>query len=637
MQKLLLLILITLSGHICFGQYDATKINKKAVGYFNMAQQRAEDGNYTMAAGLLQQAIEADNNYVDAYLALAGIYGSLKNYNKSIAHYEKTFQLDSNYTIDYKALYAAKLAGVGEFKKALSAVNELLQKKAPKNQTALEKVNRQKRNYEFAVNYMNENKTKSYVFAPENLGDSINSPASEYWPYLSIDGSELVFTRKLKGDNEDFFYSKKNKGQWQNAKPAEGNINTPQSEAAQTLSTDGKWMIYSANGRKDSYGNYDLYMAQLTKDGWEDTYHFGGKINSDQWESQPSLSPDNKDLYFSSRRLGGYGGIDIYVSRLKPNGYYGEPENLGPNINTAGDDQCPFIHTDNQTLYFTSNNWPGYGDDDLFYSNKLPNGEWTKPTNLGYPINTIDKEGTLFIAADGKTAYYTSDRSGSKGGFDIYSFELPESVRPTKTLWVKGKITDKKTGQGLPASLELIDLASNNSFSSIKTDEDGYYLMTLPVGKDYVFNVNKKGYLFYSDNFLVANRKNDSTYEKNISLTPIELNAAIVLKNIFFDVNKYELKATSQIELDKLILLLNDNPSIKIEVSGHTDNVGKLADNLLLSNNRAKAVVNYLISKKIDPKRLIAKGYGATKPITDNKNEDNRAQNRRTEIKVISR
>ncbi|HNF38536.1 MAG TPA: OmpA family protein, partial [Chitinophagaceae bacterium] len=468
------------------------------------------------------------------------------------------------------------------------------------------------------------------------LGKEVNSSHPEYLPILSIDGSELIFTRRLTGTNEDFFVSKKDSSGWRMAKPADGNINTPQSEAAQTLSADGEWMIYAASGREDSYGNYDLYMAQKTNEEWEDVYHFGLGINTDQWEAQPSLSPDRKDLYFASRRPGGFGGIDIYVSHLKPNGYYSQPENMGSGINTSGDDQCPFIHADNQTLYFTSNGWPGYGDDDLFVVRKQPNGEWGKPENLGYPINTIEKEGTMCIAADGKTAYYAADRNDSYGGLDIYSFELREDVRPVKTLWVKGKITDKNTGKPVVSTLELNNLASHQTISHIQTDDAGNYFMTLPVGKDYAFNVNSKGYLFYSDNFLMANKSPDSTYIKNILLEPIASNASVVLKNIFFEVNKYELNPESQTELDNLVRLLNENPTMEIEISGHTDNVGKPSDNMILSNNRAKAVVNFLISKKINPARLVAKGFGETKPLADNKTEAGRLQNRRTEMRVIS-
>jgi outer membrane protein OmpA-like peptidoglycan-associated protein len=309
---------------------------------------------------------------------------------------------------------------------------------------------------------------------------------------------------------------------------------------------------------------------------------------------------------------------------------------MGGAINTAGDDQCPFIHADNQTLYFTSNGWQGYGGNDLFYVRKGYGGHWSKPMNLGYPINTIDDEGTLFIAADGKTAYYASDRSDSHGSHDIYTFELPENVRAGKTLWVKGKVYDKKTNESLVSEVELTDLGSKQVITKVQTDASGNYLITLPVGKDYAFNVNRKGYLFFSDNFLMTGRVPDSAYEKNIPLQPIEANASVVLKNIFFDVNKFELKPQSQVELDGLVRLLNENPSLKIEISGHTDNVGKPADNLLLSNNRAKAVVSYLVSKNISAQRLTAKGYGETKPAADNKTEDGRAINRRTEMKVVS-
>ena len=631
--------------------YDPSKINKKAVALYNQALERANDGNLTNAAGLLLKAIETDKNYVDAYLSLAAVYGKLKSYKSSTENYEKAFAIDSNYTLDYKLAYSIQLAGSGEFEKALLAVNELLTKKPPKNPTSLESAQKRKRSYEFAIEYSKNNPDKNYVFAPQNLGSGVNSAEPEYFPSLSIDGKELVFTRRLNHFNEDFFSSTITKDGWDNAQPLKGNINTPQNEAAQNISQDRQWLVFTANNRPDSYGGFDLYISYLTPQGWSEATNLGGIKNSDQWDAQPCLSPDKKDLYFASRRFGGFGGTDIYVSHLltessgKPNGRWGEPENLGAGINTSGDDQCPFIHADNQTLYFTSNGWPGYGGNDLFYvrkarlNDKVGQGygsTWSKPMNLGYPINTIDDEGTLFIAADGKTAYYASDRSDSRGSHDIYTFELPENVRAGKTLWVKGIVTDKKTGKGLSSSVELTDLASKQSISKVQTNESGNYFMTLPVGKDYAFNVNQKGYLFYSDNFLMADRSPDSVYEKNIALQPIEANASIVLKNIFFDVNKFELKPQSQVELDKLVQLLNENPSLKIEISGHTDNAGKPADNLLLSNNRAKAVVSYLVSKNIGSQRLTAKGYGETKPVADNKTEDGRAINRRTEMKVVS-
>ena len=616
--------------------YNPSKVSKKAQEFYAQAMNRIDDGNWVSAIGLLQKANEADADFADARLTLGTIYSRLKNYKSSAENFEKAFAIDSVYSFDFRVQYATQLAGMGQFEKALHIVNDVLAQKPPKNSGSLTNAMNRQKSFQFAVSFEKNHPVNNYTFKPINLGKEINSSHPEYLPILSIDGSELIFTRRLTGTNEDFYVSKKDSSGWGMAKPAGGNINTPQSEAAQTLSADGEWMIYAASGREDSYGNYDLYMAQKTNEEWEDVYHFGLGINTDQWEAQPSLSPDRKDLYFASRRPGGFGGIDIYVSHLKPNGYYSQPENMGPGINTSGDDQCPFIHADNQTLYFTSNGWLGYGDDDLFVVRKQPNGEWGKPENLGYPINTIEKEGTMCIAADGKTAYYAADRNDSYGGLDIYSFELREDVRPVKTLWVKGKITDKNTGKPVVSTLELNNLATHQTISHIQTDDAGNYFMTLPVGKDYAFNVNSKGYLFYSDNFLMANKSPDSTYIKNILLEPIASNASVVLKNIFFEVNKYELNPESQTELDNLVRLLNENPTMEIEISGHTDNVGKPSDNMVLSNNRAKAVVNFLISKKINPARLVAKGFGETKPLADNKTEAGRLQNRRTEMRVIS-
>jgi outer membrane protein OmpA-like peptidoglycan-associated protein len=278
---------------------------------------------------------------------------------------------------------------------------------------------------------------------------------------------------------------------------------------------------------------------------------------------------------------------------------------------------------------------PGYGGDDLFVVRKGADGKWGEPENLGYPINTIENEGSLVVASDGKTAYYASDRADSRGQLDIYSFELRSDVRPARTLWVKGKVFDKKTGKGLPSSVELTDINTKQVISNLQTDETGNYLTTLPVGKDYAFNVNRRGYLFYSESFMLENSPADSVYHINIPLQPIEADASIVLKNIFFDVNKYDLKPSSQIGLEEVIRLLKENPTLTIQINGHTDNVGSAADNLVLSENRAKAVVNYLKSHGIDGKRLLYKGFGDTQPVSTNDTEEGRAKNRRTELKVL--
>ncbi|MER3497885.1 MAG: flagellar motor protein MotB [Chitinophagaceae bacterium] len=634
MKKALLLHVCFFSFLLCFAQgYNPARMNKKATALFQQAIEKTSVGNYNEAINLLNQSIAIEKNYLDAYIALGGIYSRIKNYEASVASYEKGFAIDSNYAAGERLAYSVSLAGCGRFGEALTAVNRFLNNEKL-NPNSKKNAEARKKNYEFAVAYEKGPALKNYRFLLENLGENINSSSSEYFPSLTIDGNELVFTRNV--GNEDFFSATATNNVWNKAQPLKGNINTPLNEGAQMISADGQMLVFTGCNRREGFGSCDIYFSFLTPQGWSEAMNAGQQINSEFWESQPCLSPDKKDLYFVSSRTGGYGGTDIYVSHFV-NGRWTAPENLGPNINTTGDEQCPFIYADNQTLFFTSDKWPGYGDDDLFFSKKQPAGGWSIPENLGYPINTINQEGTLFIAADGKTAYYASDKSDSRGGMDIYRFELREDLRPPKTLWVKGKVFDKKTLAGLTSNVELIDLATKQLVSKIETDANGNYLVTLPVGKDYAFNVNRKGYLFYSDNFLLAKKNPDSTYEKNIALQPIELNASVVLNNIFFETNKYELDPKSQAELDKLVELLNENPTLKIEISGHTDNIGKPADNLTLSNNRAKAVVNYLNSKGINAQRLTAKGFGETKPITDNKTEDGRAKNRRTELRVISK
>ena len=293
------------------------------------------------------------------------------------------------------------------------------------------------------------------------------------------------------------------------------------------------------------------------------------------------------------------------------------------------------MHADNQTFYFTSNGWPGYGDEDIFVMRKGADGAWGAPQNLGYPINTIHREGTLFIEANGETAYYASDRSDTKGGLDIYSFTMREDIRPAKTLWVKGKVFDNKTKGGLPSAVELIDLSTGTLLSRVQTDETGNYLVTLPVGKDYAFNVSRKGYLFYSDNFPLSGKTPDITYRKDIPLQPLELAAAMVLKNIFFDVAQFNLKSSSQIELDRVVQLLVENPTIEIEMSAHTDSHGTDSYNYTLSDNRARSVMEYILSKGIPASRIISQGYGETKPVVPNDTDENRQLNRRVEFKIL--
>lgn len=628
--------LFILSSCIVRGQFDQSKMNKKAKQGYAKALELAENGDYPQSIKVLQDVIQLEPQFPDAWLSIAGMYGELKNYDDAIVNYEKAKLVDSIYFKDYNLPYSINLAGKGEFNKALAAVNDFLTI-TNLNETSRKAGEYRKRCFSFAVAYAQSHQNTDYKFEPKNLGDSVNTKELEYFPTLTIDGKELIFTRRVNNNNEDFYGSVVVNGKWSKAKSLNGNINTARNEAAQTISQDGQWLIFTGGDFPEGFGNFDLYISYLTPSGqWTAPENLGANINTESWESSPCLSPDKRDLYFASGRTGGYGGSDIYVSHHLPNGKWSEAVNLGPEINTPGDESCPFIHADNQTLYFTSNGHIGYGGDDLYLVHKGPKGSWSIAENLGYPINTIEKEGTMIVTADGKTAYFASERNDTRGGLDLYTFELRADVRPVKTLWVKGKVLDKNTSKGLPSAVELTDLITKEVVSKVPTDETGNYLITLPIGRDYAFNVNRKGYLFFSENFSLREKSPDSTYNINIPLQPIEANALIVLKNIFFDENKFELKTASQVELGSVVQLMKENPTLKIQINGHTDNVGNAAANLKLSNNRAQAVVTYLSSKGIDTKRLSFKGFGDTQPTGDNNMESGRAQNRRTELKIIS-
>lgn len=622
--------------NICCAQwYDPEKVNPKARDIYEQAYNDAVAGKYNESMVHIEEALKIDPKFVEAYLSRAGIYADMKNYNASVNDFEKGFQLDSVFASTYLLPYSISLAGIGKFDKALSKVKEFLLTPGL-NEQSIKAGNYRKSTYEFAVAYAAKHPAGDYKFIPHNLGDSINSAALEYYPSLTIDGKKMIFTRRVNED-EDFYESNLTDGIWSKAVPVGGKINTNFNEGAQNISQDGQWLIFTGCNYPEGQGSCDLYIAYKTKSGkWTEPENLGPLVNTDFWETSPSLSPDKKDLYFCSSQPGGYGGKDIWVTHRNIHGKWGRPENLGPEVNTDGDEACPFLHADNQTLYFNSNGHKGYGITDLFLSRKINDSIWSEPENLGYPINTIDDEGSLIVAADGKTSYYASDGKDSRGGLDLYSFQLRDDIKALRTLWVKGRVFDKKTNAGLPSTVELTDINSRKLISKLQTDEEGNYLITLPEGKDYAFNVNRKGYLFYSDNFSLIQNNIDSFFTVDIPLQPIEAGAAIVLRNIFFDVNKSQLKPASLSELDKVAMLMNDNPRLSIQIAGHTDNVGKDADNLTLSLNRAKSVIAYLVGKGIASSRLTGKGFGATRPIAKNESEEGRSLNRRTELNVIS-
>lgn len=630
-----LFILFLFFGEVVIGQvYDANKVSKKAKKNYEQAMLKVDEGDYLSALTFLDQAIANYPNYLDAILSKAGILSELKRYEGSVENYERAFVVDQEQSREYLFTYAIALAGSGNFKKALQAVDRFLL--LPNiNAASLQAARYRRKSFAFAV----QNLENNAAVAPskiENAGEAINSVASEYYPTMTIDGKQLVITRRTRGSaDEDFFVSVRKDGKWETAIPLEGKINTGYKEGGQQISPDGEWMVFTGKDYPEGFGSFDIYIAYLTNNGWSERQNLGAAINTEYWESAPCLSPDKKYLYFASDRPGGYGGSDIYVSTRMANGKWSLPQNLGSTINTGGDESCPFIHADNETFYFNSNGHEGFGGTDLFLSKKSTNG-FLIPQNLGFPINTINDEGSLFVTADASTGYFASDRSDTKGGLDIYVIQLGTNIQPSTTSWVEGRVYDSASGKGLMAIVEVIDLESKVVVSELEADGQGNYLSVLPLGKNYAFNVSKKGYLFYSGRFEMSKAVGQSQFKKDIPLQPLQKGTSIVLRNIQFETGKYNLLSESFIELDKVAKILFENPNMKVQIVGHTDAVGKEADNVLLSKERANVVVAYLTTKGIQASRLSAEGIGASRPIADNQTEEGRALNRRTELVILS-
>ncbi len=467
------------------------------------------------------------------------------------------------------------------------------------------------------------------------MGANINSPLNEYFPNITADDETFVFTRRVAADDEDIYVSHSSPEGWIPAASIGAPINTPGKEGAVAISPDGQYIFFAADYPGRGMGRFDIYMSRRIANGWSTPENIGAPVNSGDWDTQPCFSSDGHTLYFVSKRPGGLGGSDIWKSSFE-NGKFGEAVNLGPNINTSGEDQCPFLHYDNQTLYFSSNGHMGFGDADLFVARRQADGTWGKAENIGYPINGPGKEMSLLVSRNGKKAFFASDRLNGQGGLDIYSFDLHTAAQPQQISYVKGVITDKRSGQKLAAQVELINVDNNQTAAQVMSNPNtGEYLVILASNSDYALNVNRDGYMFHSENFSLKESSSNEPFRRDVALNPVEVGQKVVLRNIFFDVDQSVLKATSQAELGKLIAFLQQYPKAKIEISGHTDNTGAKARNQVLSQDRAKAVYDYLVSKGIDKTRLTFKGYADSQPVATNDTDANKALNRRTEFKII--
>ncbi len=612
--------------------------SEKALSAFNAGIAEADRGQAAIAQGYFEQALKADPKFIDAKLALGDNYAELRDFFKAKKHFEEALALDSNYA-PVAFLFLAKTEWeLDKYAECAAHLTSYLRSQ-PKNERNSRTAERLLKSAQFAAKAVKN----PVAFDPKPVSDSINTKWSEYFPSLTADDELLVFTRRDGGDDENFYRSERKNGIWQKPTPLEG-INTSDNEGAQAISPDGSWLVFTGCNREGdgSQGACDLYWSQLKSTGWSKPVPFSAVINSPDWDAQPSIGADNRTLIFTSSRPGTRGNMDIWQATRQPGGKWGKPENLGPNINTAGKDHTPFFHPDGQTLYFASDSLPGMGGSDIFFARRDTSGAWGNPQNLGYPINTKGEEGMLVVSLDGRTAYFASDRPGGRGGLDIYTFELPEFARPQPVTYAKAKVTNAATGYPIIARVEFTDLKTGKVFVSASTKSDGTFLVCLPAGKDYALNVSKEKFLFFSDNFnLVESATFDKPFLLDIELQPISTTDAIVkegkpivLRNVFFETGSSALRQQSMTELNDLAKLLTENSGLRIQINGHTDNVGDRAFNQTLSETRAKSVHDFLLSKSIAPDRLRFKGFGESKPIESNDTLEGRARNRRTEFVV---
>ena len=610
-----------------------TTRSRKAAKTYRAAKSAVAIQDFKAAKTLLEEALVIDQRFVEAWILLGDVSMGLGDKSFAIDAYRKSIPLSPRFSYPMYYRLANAEHSLGEYSEALQHIRKYLTSKSI-SEKYRKKANALKKSCEFSISA----KRKPVSFDPENLGHSINTDADEYLPALSADGSTLIFTRSKKVDglrNEDFYLSYHDTDNWLGANNLGKPINTDQNEGAQCITADGLTIYFTACSRNDSYGRCDIYESNFVKGNWTEPENLGGNINTENWESQPAISADGRQLFFVSNKSGGVGGKDIWVSYKNTNGSWTKAKNLGKDINTSKDDISPFLHWDNQTLYFASKGYVGMGGFDIFLSRLDESGNWGDVKNIGYPINSPADENSLIVAKDGRTAYFASAYfNEGRTDLDLYTFDLPQESRAREVAYVQGVITDAKTKKPIRAEIELVDLQSGRSYKSSRSDSDGNYMLCLPSTAEYALTVTKKNYLFYSENIQL--QKEGSTLLKDFKLQALEVGEQVRLDNIFFELEAFQLKDASATELNKIIQFMESNPFLIIEIGGHTDNSGSNNYNLDLSEQRAKSVKRALVQRGLQSERIQIKGYGMNNPLNSNSSEDERAINRRTELKIIS-
>lgn len=633
-----ILVLCLFVSSVMVSQDLHTRSNRALTAY-NKAKEAYDFINYNEAEKFLLEAVGYDPDFIEAQLLLAELSKDIRDFEQSEQAYAEVMRIDSAFFPPAFFGYGEVEFILGNYSKARDSFKSYLDMMGDRSLNAA-KAKKYMADCEFALVALDD----PVDFNPVNLGDSVNTKNDEYWPAITADNNMLFFTRQTitrssnmrrEQPQEDFYYSYRINGEWSAAVNAGPPLNTMHNEGAQTLAAGGHYMYFTACNREDGKGGCDIYYSNALNGNWTRGINIGSPVNTGHWESQPSLASDGRRLFFVSNRPGGYGGMDIWLSNMLKDGKWSEPRNLGPRINTPGDEMSPFIHFDNKTLYFSSNGRPCMGGFDIYMSRLENDSIWSEPENLGYPINTQTDEIGLIVNSSGTIAYFSSEKDQGKGR-DLYYFEVPEHIRPDPVSYLKGIVRDKLTGKKLRASYELINLNTGKKEVISSTGNGGDFLVCLPSGFNYGINVSSPGYLFYSESFMMrAEHSSAEPFEKTVLLSPIRAGQQMSLHNVFFDLDSWTLREESLPELGNLLELLMDNPGLVVEIGGHTDSTGTEEHNYHLSEQRARVVRDYLIDEGIDGDRLKYKGYGENEPLYDNSTEEGMRKNRRTEIKVL--
>jgi outer membrane protein OmpA-like peptidoglycan-associated protein len=503
-----------------------------------------------------------------------------------------------------------------------------------------------------------ELKKKIVPFDPKLL-TPLSTENSEYLPYLSPDESIFLFTRAVPDvsidkvyqsdrDKEIFMISQRQKdGKYDVGKPMEWPFNENKNEGGACLTIDNKHLYYTIFKMEGGLQpNADIYYSDLVDDAWTPIKKVPGINDPVYWDSQPSVSADGNTIYFASDRPGGFGKVDLWKTEKDPvTKLWKKPVNLGPKINTSGTEKCPFMHSDSETLYFSSDGLFGFGGLDIFYVRKDEKGNWKDPENIGYPINTQDDDAGFFASTDGKYGYFCSDggvkvRGVGAGKYDVYYFDLYEEARPDKVAFLGGQV---KHPDGTPvanAVVEIKNVITHEKIKAVVDSASGQYVaaINLKKNKEVVVTVKAPDYSFASQKVEMK----DVTFDKppkpvELDIEKAEAGKSFVINNITYSTGEAALYPESFVTLDEFAEYLKDNPTFKIEIQGHTDNVGKEADNLALSEKRSHNVKVYLATKGIAKDRITSKGYGSSKPVASNATIEGKAKNRRTEFLILGK